>query len=770
MVKVRPAEESALNELRDALQDLQRLLTPTSERFATVDDTLRKQLLRLSSVDPEVRISVIGAPGSGKSTLVNALIGLDVIPEGTERILEVLPFVSPTPMLRRRQGKAVAAGEEGCRAHLLSEKETWVEELGDRRLHAPLPLIAGPHCCQNNWCLLDCPSSVAALQPKLSSVATRIRTPNIYSADFFFFCVNSTWLGTTKENDVLWPWIGDVTDVQQPAKKRLLEHTVFVLTFADSVPEDEKSVESSEVRSSIASLVKRFKQLFFTATGGLEIEDRRIVCFSGRSAFHTKRLLMFEPSITEMYNYCELVFGAMFMQTIDEMEESALRHMIRKFATEKMMIKSGAQRVTDLVRLFDYNCSIYLMHCACSTATDCVEQLQHAFQSAKPAIAKEVDGLRGELDVLVQQRTWIVTGLDEVTSFVETKMTEDLVYVVQQQLSSFFAKRLEELRFVLEGRELVWFKSHQTSTVAEMQLALRKLERFTATYVQQRAFLESKLEKGAKSVGGWEFLDENTTALLAAMQAEQQELVCSFCRRVSHHVKDEFDRCIGDVMQCVSDKKNALLGQFLAMVNPMLEQAEMRLQRGCDIDTAVNVAAETKLLEKNERRINNFLRELPDHVASAAVEIANQWFVPPSVSATPSSVPCSAATDDDGGHRIDHNLLYLLEAWRLTFSSIEPYQLCKYNIHEATHALHALHGQAAEFLVAFVEELDRGIGAVKDQIVEIEADGCELEQVEQNVGPISARLSRIAARLRDSVEWSVDVAAQRAVEEQEAES
>lgn len=767
MVKVRPAEEKTLNELRDVLQDLQRALTPTTERFATIDATLRRQLLRLSAFDPDVHIAVIGARGSGKSTLVNALIGLDVIPQDTVRVLEVLPFVSPTPMLRRRQGKSVAAGEAGCRAHLESEKEIWVEELGDRRLHAPLPLVVGPHCCQNNWSLLDCPHTVTGLQPKLSSVATRIRTPNIHAADLFFYCVNLTWLGTSKESEILGPWIGDATDVQQTAKQRLLDHTVFVLSFADTIPE--KTGDDGGGGKTLASSVAHFKALLAASTGGLAVDDRRLVLFSGRTAFHTKHLLMFEPSIAELYNYCELVFGAAFMQTIDDLDEDGLRHMVRKFANENMMLQSGGQRLTDLVRLFDYSCSAYLMQNVRGTAEDCVEQLQLAFVSAKPTISKEVEGLRVELDILVRQRVWIVAGLEEVTAFVETKMTEELVYVVQQQLTSFFAQRLEELRFVLEGRELVWFKSYQISTVVEMQSALRKLERFTATYVQQRSFLEAKVEKGDKSVGGWEFLDANTAAVLKAMQTEQQELVCNFCRRVSHHVKDEFDRCIGEMMATVSGKKDQLLSQFLAMVNPMLEQAELRLRRPCDIDTAVNIAADTQLLETNERRINNFLRELPEHVASAAVEIANQWFVPQSASET-SSVACSAITSDGEGRRIDHNLLYVLEAWRLTFSSIEPYQLCKYNIHEATQTLQGLHCQAAEFLVSFVGELDAGICAVKDQIVEIEADGRELEEVERTVAPMAARLAELGTRLDDSLVWAVDVAAQRAVGEQETES
>ena len=766
MVKVRTTEESTLDELKDALHDLQRTLTPTTERFATIDVTLRRQITRLASFDPDVRIAVIGALGSGKSTLVNALIGLDVIPNNTERILEVVPFVSPTPMLRRRQGKAIASGEASCREHLLSERETWVEELGDRRLHAPLPLIAGPHCCQSHWTLQDCPPAFTGFQPKLSSVATRIRTPNIFTVDFFFFCVNSTWIGTTKERDAFAPWIGDIPDVQQSAKERLLEHTIFVLTFADHVldVEDERipTSKSTATFTTIASLVSRFKELFLSLTG-LVVEDRRIVPFSGRNAFLTKRLLMFEPSITEMYCYCETVFGSSFMQTIDDMEEDYLRHMLRKFATDKMMIKSGAQAVTDLVRLFDFNCSKYLMLSVCATATDCVEQVQQAFISAKPTIMKEVEGLRAELDVLVKERTWIVCGADDLGTFVESKMIDELVSVVQQQLGTFFSKRLEEVRFVLEGRELVWFKSHQTSTVVEMQSSLRKLERFTQTYVQQRSFLEAKVERGEKSTGGWEFLDNNAGSLLKAMEAEKEELVCNFCRRVAHHVKDEFERNIDDLIRIVTDKKHALLSQFLSMVNPMLEQAEIRLHRGCYIDTAVNVAADTLLLEANERRINNFLRELPEHVAAAAVEISNQWFVPPSEDALPSSF----LTAGEEGHRIDHNLLYVLEAWRLTFSSIEPHQLCKYNIHDVTQSVQLLHRQGADFLTAYVEELDRGISAVKDQIVEIEADGRELVDVEQQVVPIAGRLAKIAQTLREGIEWSVDAAAQAAANEQD---
>jgi hypothetical protein len=426
----------------------------------------------------------------------------------------------------------------------------------------------------------------------------------------------------------------------------------------------------------------------------------------------------------------------------------------------------------DFVKLFDFNSSLFLMGCVCNTAIDCVEQLQCAFVAAKPAIAKEVAGLRAEHDVLEQQRQFITTGLGEVASFVETKMTDELVAVVQQQLSSFFAKRLDEIRFVLEGRELVWFKSNQTATVVEMQSAFRKLERFTAAYVQQRTFLTSKMERGEKSLGGWSFLDENSAAVLKAMQAEQQELVCGFSRRVSHHVKDEFDRSIGGIMSAVREKKHELLAQFVAMCNPMLEQAEERLQRECGIDTAVNIAADTMLLEPNERRINNFLRELPEHVASAAVEIGNQWFAPLSASDTPSDAARSAGPDDadvsgDGGHHIDRNLLFVLEAWRLTFSSIEPYQLCKYNIHEVEQSLQVLHGHAADFLTSYVGELDAGIASIHDLVAELMADGQELEEIEASVAPVADWLQCICSRLRDMLEGSVERASQKALEEQD---
>lgn len=777
-------EESDLRyDLRDAVRLLLAVLTPSTERFAAVETTVRRVIQVLEDYTAETRLAVVGADGSGKSTLINSLIGMPVIPSGNTKDLPVVPFLSETPMLRLVSGKAVACGEASCYEHLKSEETLWIEALHDRRLHAPLPVIRGPYCYRVKWTLLDAGSGTSCVLPKLSSVATRVATPTAYVSAFMIYCVDATKLQTPSEASVLDGLLGsaDMTDVSLSGVQRLLRRTVFVLSHADYISDFEDDIQSVSCREvpeftpirTIAELLDYFLNMLHEKFPGVEVDSSQVVPFSGRNALMTKRILLFEPDVQSVYEYCETMFGSSFMQTIDDLDIGFLQRHVQRYATETMLDKSGARRLTELIRLFDFNAGKHLLRENCGLAMDCAEQLDRALEQAKPFVLREVTNSRAELECLVKTTAWVLEASDSIAT-ASNGITEAVYDVASQCLKEFFQARLHELRYVLEGRPLVWFSERQACTIMDIKTSLNKLHAFTEQYVLQRGFLEKKISDQRKSAGGFSFLDDNAEALLQAMEREKKELLIDVATRVAHHTKDEFTRFFPTLLDRIRNKQQAMISAFMKVAEGPVTETENRIREPFDLEGLGNALATCVIVEENDRRLKNFLRELPEHVAVASVEISNQWYVPlPDDELTNPKIPSKreeyakrlkAATakegdvEDESQFRMPPDLLYVLEAWRLSFGMFQLHQLCTYNQHSFSSGVAQANERILDFVNRLVVSLEEGAVSQKENVVESERVVQEMVEVRSQLGGIHSRLESLMSRIDASIVSSLDEA------------
>lgn len=799
MVKLSISDEQTFGELRGRLTDLHLQLTPATERFAPIDVHVRGLIERLSHFDPTVRVAVVGHPRSGKSTLVNSMIGLPLLPPNTTRELCVVPFSADQPMIRRQAGKAIASGLESCREHLISEKTTWIEEFADRRLHASLPLINGTHCYASNWVLVDTVSGSSAITPTLSSVASRIHTPNVFVGDFIFYCVDSTLIGTDREQETLDFLTGEI-HAPTSTLQRLADRTTFVLTHADVVLDAETCLENIHrtqrpVVASIVELRTRFKALFH-GRFGVDLHDDQLLVFSGRNALAARRMLLIEkPAINEVYDYAEMVYGSQFMQTIDEVEEAQLLRIVKRHAESEGMVRSGANSLIEALRLIDFHAVRHLMASIATTGTECTEQLLTALRLATPQIQEQVVENQELLEVLLKELEWTVDTSDTIEKFA-VEMHNAFAKTVEEGFDEFFRERLRELRFVLEHRELAWFRERQHCTVVEMAGSLRQLEAFTERYLAHRAFLEAKQAKGESS--SWEFIDQNISALLHAMEKEKQEHLLHFSAKFAHHIKDEFSIFVPQLAEKISGVREGLKAKLIELSKVALRQTERRMGRPFPLDEALRLLDDVELVERNDRRTNNFLRDLPEHVAVAAVEVSQQWYVPAgdahvsgsvtgrsSISATPSAAnsmilaqfgedfpPASsddASRHDDGVGSMKAALRYVLEAWRLSCLTIRPHQLCTYNLPAVDENIAKLNEDILSYIRFYVDSLEAGI-AEQQQLVRCAVeDKAEVAEVHAAVTPLVEKFNLILLDLNEQLVAFTVESAQAQARKEEAE-
>lgn len=753
------------DELKAATRSLLAVLTPTTERFAAIETTIRQILTSLDAHNQETTLAIVGQPGSGRSSLINGVVGMNLIPPHN-RSLAVVPFVSETPMLRLTTGKAVAVGETSCREQLVTETNLQLNSPIDRRLHAPLPVMRGPHCFRNKWVMMDLGGGAAAVIPKLSSVATRVATVTQFAGSMILYCVDATKLGSADEASVFDMLLGQTRsdDISENGIHRLLQRVVFVLTNADRIfdIEDGFSLKRDppqiEIVRTVDDLRRYFTELLlrcFPQCRGL-VSESQIITFSGRNAFLTKRILMFEPDVQELYDYCEIMFGKSFMQTVDDMDLDQLRRMVQRFAENEMLQKSGALSLTKLIRLFDFNATIHLLRDNGHQALDGIEQLQRALDNAKPAVIRETLNCRDELEHLVQETTWVLEHSEKISEFA-AKMTDEITVVASRSVKEFFQARLHELRYVLEGRPLVWFNERQACTIMEIKSALAKISQFTEQYMLHRGYMEKRMRDQQSSTGGFEFLDEHGQDVLRAMEDTKRELLHTFNTAVAHHVKDEFTRYVASITDSVHSAQVRVVRDFISLTYGPVSETTSRTNQPFDLDSLEHNLIDCLLVEENDRRVKNFLRELPEHVAIAAVEISNQWYVALDEAAVshpklPSkrelyeqrlklATAKEGDVEDESEFKMPPQLLYILEAWRLSFGVVQLHQLCTFNLHTFTQNVAIATERVLNFVNELVTSLEEGTIAQKDDVL-------ELERVAEEIGNVQERLVEVKSHLQ----------------------
>eukprot|EP00744_Colponema_vietnamica_P005766 GILI01008420.1.p1 GENE.GILI01008420.1~~GILI01008420.1.p1 ORF type:complete len:475 (+),score=102.65 GILI01008420.1:38-1426(+) len=124
------------------------------------------------------------------------------------------------------------------------------------------------------------------------------------------------------------------------------------------------------------------------------------------------------------------------------------------------------------------------------------------------------------------------------------------------------------------------------------------------------------------------FLEDNAEQFLDALEAEKQGALVDFFVRVCHHIRDRYEELVPELIARLSEQKSLALDKLHDLIKEPIQEAYARLGIPFDIEAAMTQLFEVDLIQANRRRLNSFLRELPEHVASAAIEISNQWYQP----------------------------------------------------------------------------------------------------------------------------------------------
>ena len=689
-------------------------------------------------------------------------------------------------LFRKSTGRAIAKGVANCRDHLIGEADYFPEALADRKMALPtLPLLDPTlvHCATVEY--IDCPADACVFLPQLFQAASDVRLPNALTADCFWNCIDARVLA--RLINVLLPHLSsDAIGIEDEGLRRaaeeavaaaganeatvelakraahdmLLYHifsrcnaeastpahsrkcavgaTIFIITHSDAVMAGRDRNYEAEVRQ---RLLEGFAELARLVSGGeididLDANDdegvnERVIFFSAPSVFTTLKLLGQErPSIQEIYDYCEPNMGLGFMRTIDSIEEEALRRIVARYAADEIYHRSGAAAIVKRMKLADFNSAKIWLRGICLGGVECLEQLALAGASAQPALARQLAEAQSQLTELLRELEWAVAAAQRIKNYCVKTMIAAQVQFANRELDNFLQNCLEDVRYVLEHRELEWYRERHACTVVEMNASLKKLEAFTDSYMVRRAFLERKMQirddpysagnngsgggngfgnsyghggfngsMGAEGMGGMggrrgsddrlssmqsgskfsaqqgsvtathktgyqtaaqdldalvekriqqiresvaamgtveptvvvgtnEFLEGNAEQFLDALEAEKQQRLEDFFIRFCHHIRDRYEELTPALLERLDDQKRLALSRLEALIEEPIAEAYARLGVPFDLRAAMAQLSAVHLMQPNRRRLNSFLRELPEHVAAAAIEISNQWYTP----------------------------------------------------------------------------------------------------------------------------------------------
>lgn len=798
MVKLGQSDERLFGELRDVLESLLKLLCPVTERFAPLDVTLRRLLNeKLCKSDVVTTIAVVGNKGSGKSALLNAVMGRRALPHDTQDALLIVPTPVSEPVLRTPQGKTVALTTEGVRKHLEDEASLKIQELMSRRLHARI--LEDNEFFAAEWHLMDTPPTTSAICPTLSSVASRIFSPNEFVADVIFYCIDARVLGTDDERHAFDNLVtldprerdgdhhmrpGDdvrtrgVTVTPLSTRRRLKECVVFVLTHIDAISDFESCLTNVHRRDEPAlKTVQAAYDRFYDLVEDIfdePVSDNAVLLMNSTGALMSKLMLRKDttvkvpmgaraapmpdvpPSIDEMYEYCEAMFGSAFMQTIDEMPEDELRRLVVHHSWSQALVKTGARPLDQMVAVLDFNIVRHMMTSVAVAASEVVDTLHAALVHGSNALATELDSAAAQIDVLQRELDWVqgsVTAVQEAAHAVVDRVES----VSDRAMERFCARRLEELKYVVEHRGLEWFMSRQIGIVVDMNSALKRYEAFTVEYLQQRRYLHDKMSRRVDgpvpmsdmstsnpgsypdvpgAAGGPGFIDEHLHALLDTMEKEKESQMLTLFARFGHHVRDEFLLFLDDMSVDLVTARDEALSEFVDTCRAPVEQTTQRTGMQLPLDDVTQPLRDIALVEANQRRLNNFLRELPEHVAAAAVEMANDAYQRAAMEADEFD---DDADGDDPAARLQRlgkaglpvpgtdsmaqHLSYVLEAWKLALTTVTVDQLATFRGDELADAVASssatVVNHLGEYAVSIrdaIEDLDVTVTQLRDDI------------------------------------------------------
>ena len=803
-----PSDERIFEQLVGSVRHLIDGLSPLTERFASVDVFLRQLSERqLNRFALSLRIGVIGPSKSGKSSVINALLGLSLLPVDvpTTVPVTVCHHAEAQAILCTPAGRAIALGPDAIRAHLRQanvDPGSVPAELSDPVLKARLISMTTHENLP--WRIIDHPASAKALHPKVSSVASRCCTPDRLVADVLLLCIDIRRLGRPElERDLFSHLLtgGAANDHRDDGQwtaggpsgtvSRLASRTIFVLTFADYITDLEDGVEHALKRDSdveggpgcttLAEARSRFDFVCNQLLGHVPDASRVVVCSAAnavlaRTVLRTHRATTMrladherpsnlplilkaasdgpEPTIADLYNYAENIMGSPMLHKIDAYSEEDLRRIMMSHSMTRSLKRTGATAIGQALEVVDFNAIRELLASAAVGLAEAVESV----------------GAGADLGLTILQAESRTAHENAATLSKELRLVQEMIADIQRQaqrtlegvrdrvdelLREFVERRLCELGYVLDHRGYEWYADRQIGIIKELNTSLQKFEEFIVTFLQQRVFVQQRLSgrPGDTTVANDSgndgflsgFLQAKSDTIVQAMETHRREKLTSFCCNFSHHIRDEFLIFLEQTLKPeVRAVLRSHLKELVAVSRKAVNESTARTGRALDVDRASGLLFEAELFEQDTRRINNFTRELPEYAAASACEIAqDSW-----MRAFKSMVArADGALPQPGSAAMTDALKYVPEGWRLVLSTAQVEHFCQSNLEDFAGHIGRFVSSVVEVVGEYAASVSDGLEEERRLATDTDASYAIMDAKRSEMQPLRVNVSRMLNEL-----------------------
>eukprot|EP01006_Ploeotia_vitrea_P017686 TRINITY_DN48922_c0_g1_i1.p1 TRINITY_DN48922_c0_g1~~TRINITY_DN48922_c0_g1_i1.p1 ORF type:complete len:766 (-),score=96.15 TRINITY_DN48922_c0_g1_i1:155-2452(-) len=703
---------------------LQSMCSPFVDSVYPLQDNLRKVASKLNLLTPTLHIGIIGNDKAGKSTLINALSGCDMLPAlPANGRLEVRHRLCAEPvLLSQSQKQSLAMEAEGVKTYLT---RNW--EVGTfLQLDVTFPCFGkDQHLAELPPVFIEYPAGTKLSKCIRLSKTSYQCTEWSVLCDVVIYVIDYGLLKTDKEKTIF----DDLLDPVNPSiVSNMTERMFFVVNRIDPLiaaetkttnihqPEDHtKFKDKEDLRHYVAMLINN--------TVGFRPQPVQIAVTSALNGLYSRivQSRIHPPTVKQLYDFAEMVRGSGYMQTIDDLTDEDLQLECRghSYTSE---IESGIQEVEAQLVIIAANRGRFMVASCLVEAIHYSQQYASVLEQAIPLLAEESQH-KAEVQKALQEEYEYIDGQLQRAEDLLHSVVPDMHTIFYNSFEDFWFQRIGEIQAVFDGKGEMYFKSRQATSIYEIQRELKRYRAFLPRYERDRVYLEKKLEeekeriKQAKKNGedsvqsptspeqGNEalFVNNHTASILKVLEKERYELAVSFCVVVSHHLKDELEVLLPSLEVQLMDRRNQLLDGFQRESANMIHQAEKSSSKLFGMSAFLNTIHDMEILKRDLRALNNVIRGVPEHVAD--------------IFATLETTPDS---DSQEGA--------LLKAWRIFANQANPYDFIMFDeegLYEVMdNAVAHLQGSVGSYQTS----LDKGVQQEGEDITTNTTVGGEVEQ------------------------------------------
>eukprot|EP00760_Papus_ankaliazontas_P027584 PhM_4_TR3399/c0_g1_i2/m.78361 len=608
------------------LRELDSMTSTFTELYCPLTEMIKDTMDVAQFWDPSVVVAVWGPADCGKSTLINALVGDQLVPvaEGA---------VPP--------GSTVQV-HHTCDAR---ERGTVAPGRTTSRVYGTMPLNLFPEVGFGEdayrWCEVK-----AVLEERLSTskvgdgghrliehkTSRRFEVPYVVRTcrcDVVWVCIDARKLGTPEE-----PTLTADFDVLRELDVASMPESVFyVITHADVVVDFVRDIHNIHrprpdgYRPAFATIDElRAKAVTFVfETLGYRPKMPHVVAVGSATALAARRAQRWpsgdtrtsEYMMPHWYNFLEVYLGTAFMRSIDSMSVVDVETAAR-LNTKNAVVEYGYNDLAALIRHIDFNSGLLFV----GSVLRQIAHVTSTFRDVMKGTATVVDAARQRcLDALQDlhaETAEIKVESEKVVAFA-LEANADMEGALSHATKEFWEQRTTELSWIMAMEPAYVFKSRQEGAHTDLSRALVKLLTFLDKYEHHREFMERKKAEGRS--GEFEFVDSNVDGILESLENDRAKATLELSDAFVHHIHDEMVVAFPSVREYVQGQGKGLSESL----RRLLEPAQARARPPPDVADLVSgwEGETTPYLQFDAVKLNNLMRAWPEHIAHAACTAAN---------------------------------------------------------------------------------------------------------------------------------------------------